>query len=249
MKLSKQVAIAATAGFLSCGVLTAGTALALQTQATPVPPPPPVVVTESYSTVVTETTVATVQQTVPTTVIIPTTEVVRTTITAEADEPSTEQSQDEAAYTTSVVGDSRSAVTSQTDEIPSQVESPSPASSTAQGAALGGTCGYLVPEVDPRGLGTWYMELNPQQPAFGVTDGVSVWIDPELDPELCWSVLVHEYSHLLQARYYGDLDKARAQVDIEQQADCMALEQGASWVYYGCDPALVPSAKVVLSAT
>jgi len=52
------------------------------------------------------------------------------------------------------------------------------------------------------------------------------------------STAIHEYMHVLQGRQYGGYDGAIAHfgslIALEKNADCMALQNGASWVHYGC---------------
>lgn len=90
----------------------------------------------------------------------------------------------------------------------------------------------LVPSVDPGGLGVWVFERNG---GMGASDGHTVFIDPAVTPDKRFSVMAHEYAHLLQAQQYGSLTEARLHMNIERQADCVALDMGATWAHYGCN--------------
>lgn len=91
----------------------------------------------------------------------------------------------------------------------------------------------LLPQVDPSGYGHWIFERNG---SWGATDSQSnVWIDPDMPLEYRYSVMIHEYAHVLQDRQYGGLDAARGVEDIESDADCYALAHGATWINYGCN--------------
>ena len=114
----------------------------------------------------------------------------------------------------------------------------------------------LLPQVDPGGAATWVFERNG---SWGASDGHTIWIDPDIPPADRFSVLVHEYSHVLQVRVYGSLDESVAAMSAliggspsdvtgnESAADCMALMQGATWTNYGCDDALRPAAAAILA--
>lgn len=105
----------------------------------------------------------------------------------------------------------------------------------------------LRPQVDLSGLGVWLFEKHPETGSWGTTDGYTVWIDPNVPEDARWSVMVHEYAHLLQRVHYGSLDQAEKQSgDMESLADCMALQMGADFTAYGCDEALVPVANQIL---
>ena len=114
----------------------------------------------------------------------------------------------------------------------------------------------LIPQVDPNGLATWVYERNG---AWGASDGHTVFIDPNLPDDKRFSVMVHEYSHVLQARVFGSLRNSKAALSAiigadpqdvtanESTADCMALLQGASWINYGCQDQLRPAAAAILA--
>jgi uncharacterized protein YraI len=114
----------------------------------------------------------------------------------------------------------------------------------------------LIPQVDPAGIATWVFERNG---SWGASDGYSVWIDPDLPSDKRFSVMVHEYSHVLQVRVYGSLDGSvaglsaligRGSADVsanESTADCMALMLGATWVNYGCRDSLQAAASAILA--
>ena len=104
----------------------------------------------------------------------------------------------------------------------------------------------LRPQVDPAGLGEWRFEVHPETGAWGTTDGHTVWIDPQVPQDYRYSVMVHEYAHILQRNHYGSLDEASKQTDFESLADCMALEMGATHTSYGCDEDLIPVATTIL---
>ena len=91
----------------------------------------------------------------------------------------------------------------------------------------------LLPQVDPAGIATWVFERNG---SWGASDGYTVWIDPDLPSDKRFSVMVHEFSHVLQVRVYGSLDGSVAGLSAlvgggatdvtanESTADCMALD-------------------------
>lgn len=74
----------------------------------------------------------------------------------------------------------------------------------------------------------------------------AVWISPSVPTTQLDSVVRHEWSHVLQSRTYGGdtaamvaaLDAAfggtgaRGVDGVENAADCMALELGATWTHY-----------------
>ena len=114
----------------------------------------------------------------------------------------------------------------------------------------------LVPQVDPAGVGTWIFERNG---SWGASDGHTIWIDPDLPSDKRFSVMVHEYSHVLQVRVYGSMDDSVAGLSAlvgggandvsanESTADCMALTLGATWVNYGCLDSLQAAAAAILA--
>jgi len=132
-----------------------------------------------------------------------------------------------------------------------------PAPSAAEPAAQSGNwMTDLIPQVDPNGLATWVFERNG---GWGASDGHIAYIDPNLPTDKRFSVMVHEYSHVLQARVYGSLRNSKAALSAiigaspsdvtanESTADCMALMQGATWVNYGCQDELRPAAAAILA--
>lgn len=106
----------------------------------------------------------------------------------------------------------------------------------------------LLSQVDPTGIGHWTFERNG---AWGASDGINVFIDPAVPADKRLSVMVHEYSHLLQARVFGSLDASVAALggtgNNESVADCMAQLQGATWVHYGCRDDLRAAAAAILA--
>ena len=73
--------------------------------------------------------------------------------------------------------------------------------------------------------------------------GGTVYISPSVPNDKLYDVVVHEWSHLLSVRNYGnDVDTATSEmnrvfggtglVGSERAADCMALLQGAHWTHY-----------------
>jgi hypothetical protein len=114
----------------------------------------------------------------------------------------------------------------------------------------------LIPQVDPNGLATWVFERNG---AWGASDGHTVYIDPNLPADKRFSVMVHEYSHVMQARVFGSLRNSKAALSAiigaspqdvtanESTADCMALLLGASWINYGCQDQFRPAAAAILA--
>jgi hypothetical protein len=114
----------------------------------------------------------------------------------------------------------------------------------------------LIPQVDPNGIATWVFERNG---SWGASDGQTVWIDPDLPSDKRFSVMVHEYSHVLQVRVYGSMDGSVAGLSAligggiadvtanESTADCMALALGATWVNYGCRDSLQAAASAILA--
>ncbi len=113
----------------------------------------------------------------------------------------------------------------------------------------------LRPQVDPRGLATWVLEARG---AWGATDGHTVYIDPNVPADKRWSVMVHEYGHVLQVRRYGNLNATAAAMNqivgadpadkgpTESNADCIAELLGATWTDYGCQDALRPAAAALV---
>lgn len=127
----------------------------------------------------------------------------------------------------------------------------------ATAAASGGNwMTELVPQIDPDGRATWVFGRNG---GWGASDGHTIYIDPDVPTDKRFSVLVHEYGHVLEARVYGSLDASIAALsaltgagssDItanESTADCIALLQGATWVNYGCDDSLRAAASAILA--
>jgi uncharacterized protein YjaZ len=114
----------------------------------------------------------------------------------------------------------------------------------------------LIPQVDPAGSATWVFERNG---SWGASDGYTIWIDPDLPSDKRFSVMVHEYSHVLQVRVYGSLDASVAGLSAligdgptdasanESTADCMAQMLGATWVNYGCSDSLRAAASAILA--
>ena len=114
----------------------------------------------------------------------------------------------------------------------------------------------LIPQVDPAGMATWVFERNG---SWGASDGYTVWIDPDLPSDKRFSVMVHEFSHVLQVRVYGSMDASVAGLSAligggttdvtanESTADCMALALGATWVNYGCQDSLQAAASAILA--
>ena len=96
---------------------------------------------------------------------------------------------------------------------------------------------------------------------WGATDWYrnTIYISPRTPPSRLYSVVAHEWSHLVQVRAYGGNVAAavRAMTErfggtgltgAERAADCMALLQGATWTKYtACaDPDWRRSAAVLL---
>ncbi|MGS0685324.1 SH3 domain-containing protein [Nakamurella sp. GG22] len=112
----------------------------------------------------------------------------------------------------------------------------------------------LLPEVDPGGAAQWEFWRNG---GWGATDGHTVYIDPDVPADKRFSVMIHEYSHVLQVQVYGSIDASAAAMGAisgmsataanESTADCMALMQGATWVDYGCQDSLRGAAEAVLA--
>ncbi|MET0964983.1 MAG: hypothetical protein ABWZ02_01215, partial [Nakamurella sp.] len=139
--------------------------------------------------------------------------------------------------------------------IADPVADPPPAEASAA-VPSGNWMTDLIPQIDPDGLGVWVFERNR---AWGASDGHTVYIDPNMPGDKRFSVMVHEYSHLLEARIYGSLAKSKAALssiigfgpnDVtanESTADCMALMLGATWVNYGCRDELRPAAAAILA--
>jgi len=114
----------------------------------------------------------------------------------------------------------------------------------------------MLPQVDPGGAANWVFERNG---SWGASDGHTIYIDPDIPSDKRFSVLVHEYSHVLQVQVFGSLSESIAATsaiiggspsDItanESTADCMALLQGATWVNYGCQDSLQAAASAILA--
>lgn len=114
----------------------------------------------------------------------------------------------------------------------------------------------LRPQIDPEGLATWVFEARG---AWGASDGHTVFIDPDVPEDKRWSVMVHEYGHVLQVRHYGSLDATAEAMNAvvgagptdqgptESNADCIAELLGATWTDYGCQDALRPAAAALVS--
>ncbi|HEY4991090.1 MAG TPA: hypothetical protein VII33_03305 [Nakamurella sp.] len=114
----------------------------------------------------------------------------------------------------------------------------------------------MLPQVDPGGAANWVFERNG---SWGASDGHTIYIDPDIPSDKRFSVLVHEYSHVLQVQVFGSLSESIAATsaiiggspsDItanESTADCMALLQGATWVNYGCQDSLRDAAAAILA--
>ncbi len=114
----------------------------------------------------------------------------------------------------------------------------------------------LIPQVDPGNTAHWVLQRNG---GWGASDGHTIYLDPDMPAENRFSVMVHEYSHVLQVRQYGSLAASAAALSAvigddpssitanESTADCMALMQGATWIGYGCDDALRPAATALLA--
>ena len=106
----------------------------------------------------------------------------------------------------------------------------------------------LLPQVDPTGAGTWIFERNG---GLGASDGKNIYIDPNVPSDKQFSVMVHEYSHVLQAQVFGSLSAAADALGgmsgVECSADCMAIMQGATWTNYGCPDDLRAAATAILA--
>lgn len=112
----------------------------------------------------------------------------------------------------------------------------------------------LLPAVDPGGGANWEFRRNG---AWGATDGHTVYIDPDVPVDKRFSVMIHEYSHVLQVLAYGSLEASASAMSAgsgisataanESTADCMALMQGATWVDYGCRDSLRGAAESILA--
>jgi len=132
---------------------------------------------------------------------------------------------------------------------------PLPESAAASGSS-GNWMTDLLPQVDPGGIANWVFERNG---SWGASDGHTVWIDPDLPSDKRFSVMVHEFSHVLQVRVYGSMDASVAGLSAligggttdvtanESTADCMALALGATWVNYGCQDSLQAAASAILA--
>ncbi len=131
-----------------------------------------------------------------------------------------------------------------------------PEAATAPAARSSGNwMDELVPQVDPDRTANWVFARNG---GWGASDGHTNYIDPNVPPDKRFSVMVHEYSHVLQVRVYGSLTKSIAALSAmtgagpadvtanESTADCMALMLGASWVNYGCRNSLRGAASAIL---
>ena len=114
----------------------------------------------------------------------------------------------------------------------------------------------LIPQVDPAVSANWVFARNG---SWGASDGHIIYIDPNVPADKRFSVMVHEYSHVLQVRLYGSLAESIAAMSAlvgnsptdfsanESMADCMALQLGATWINYGCDEALRPDAPAIVA--
>ena len=133
---------------------------------------------------------------------------------------------------------------------------PAPAPAPAPAGSSGNWMTDLLPQVDPTGSATWVFERNG---SWGASDGYTIWIDPDLPSDKRFSVMVHEYSHVLQVRVFGSLAASIAATSAligndpgdvsanESTADCMAQILGATWVNYGCPDSLRPAASAILA--
>jgi uncharacterized protein YgiM (DUF1202 family) len=131
-----------------------------------------------------------------------------------------------------------------------------PAEQAPAAESAGNWMEALVPQVDPNGAAKWEFRRNG---GWGASDGHTNYIDPNVPASKRYSVMVHEYSHVLQVQVYGSLSKSAAAMSAitgasatdvasnEKTADCMALLQGASWVNYGCPDSLRAAASAVLA--
>lgn len=134
---------------------------------------------------------------------------------------------------------------------PAETPAPQP-----EPASSGNWMTDLIPQVDPGGAATWVFERNG---SWGASDGHTIYIDPDVPSSKRFSVLVHEYSHVLQVQAYGSLNESVAAMSAliggspsdvtanERAADCMALMLGATWVNYGCDDSLRAAAAAILA--
>lgn len=114
----------------------------------------------------------------------------------------------------------------------------------------------FIPKVDPSGRAEWVFERNG---GWGASDGHTIYIDPDMPAQNRYSVMAHEYGHVMQARVYGSLGASAAAMSAivgddpssitanESTADCMAQILGATWVGYGCNDALRGAATAVLA--
>ena len=133
---------------------------------------------------------------------------------------------------------------------------PAAAAPPPAAASSGNWMTDLIPQVDPSGAGNWVFERNG---AWGASDGHTIYIDPNVPASKRFSVMVHEYSHVLQVRVYGSLDASVAGLSAligdgptdasanESTADCMAQMLGATWVNYGCSDSLRAAASAILA--
>lgn len=140
-------------------------------------------------------------------------------------------------------------------ETTSSAPGPRSTDGPAAAAPVGNWMTDLVGQVDPHGYATWVFSRNN---AWGASDGHTIWIDPSVPTSKRYSVMVHEYSHVLEVRVYGSLRVSVAALSAvvggsandntanESVADCMALMQGATWTNYGCQDALRPAAAAIL---
>ncbi len=130
---------------------------------------------------------------------------------------------------------------------PADAPAPPPASS-------GNWMTDLLPQIDPGGAAQWEFWRNG---GWGATNGHTVYIDPDVPADKRFSVMIHEYSHVLQVQVYGSIDASAAAMGAiagmsataanESTADCMALMQGATWVDYGCQDSLRGAAEAILA--
>lgn len=99
-----------------------------------------------------------------------------------------------------------------------------------------------IPNYRP-GLATWV--VSDKYGHYGATDFATdtVYISPSVPENLLFSVAVHEWSHVLQGVVYNrdwtsmenDLNAwygASGTMGLEYAADCMAIQQGATWTHY-----------------
>ena len=128
----------------------------------------------------------------------------------------------------------------------------------------------IIHQVDPTGSVQWDRSITVDggDGVYGVAlpwYGIVQLDGDRLPLGVARDVVLHEWSHVLQYRSGGSTaqgwldvlaaaDKAidrpyRSDDDyaIEHEADCMAQLQGASFLFYGCTPALLPLARAILA--